>query len=618
MRLIWVALWLGCSAGQPAPVTPPTAPSRPPLVLDPPAAVPVPDPQPPATKIVVEASGAASRQPERARVLRELLVERQGRLQIAKGYARVGLTLTKLVDGTLDDPGYPARPVGTNHLPVVLLDEAAFATADGLGGFEGTWSLSRTATGTLYVSSIRDTPWPAHKVAGRPRMIERTRAGLRSTSPDDRVAALATLEHHGFLELVPDAIALLDDARSDHAQPQPPPRGGGPVVVHERALLVLRELVRPFADDRTPGTADRATWNRFWQTLLTPEPPRHTIASTPVTLATIPMNQSWPGLVGVDDRFVFAIGRMEAPFDGHTEGVALTTPPFDTRTWISAKPGEALGAARGSDGATAVLIARDDRWQLHLVSPQGGTSTVSLGFAASHAAIAPAATGYAIAYFAGETDQLFVLALDASGKPRGPPRAIQLSGRAAGGYHRGIFPLQLARKPGGFLVTLDTDRGVYVLALDEKLAPGLLRKVHDVEAGIPQPAIGVSGDRAMIAWAHDRHAGASKLAWAIVDLAGRPIAPLAFAGFDVDAVSRPIALEDGGWAVAWIESEQEVHLGRWNAKGEPVGMALVERTGAILFAITLAKQGKELLVGYQDVARYPYTLVARRVDPAGL
>jgi hypothetical protein len=584
-------------------------------------AVPVAQQQQSASKIIIKSSGAASRQPQKPRVLRQLLAERQGGLQIAKGYGSVGLTVTEIVQGTLDDPDYPKRPIGTNHLEVLLLDEAAFATGEEMTGFEGTWSLSRTSTGALYVSSIKDTPWPASRVATRQQTIDNARAGLRSNSPDDRVAALAVLDKHPFLELVPDVIALLDDQRSNTAKPRPPPRGGGPVVVRERALELLHHLVRPFADERTPRQGDRVAWERFWQQLLAPEPVRRVHPTERATIATIPMNQSWPGLVAVDDGFVFAIGRMEKPFDGHTEGIAISKAPFTTRTWIAPKPGEGMGVVRGSDGSTAVLVAADDdTWQLHIVSPTNVVKTVDLplGTVATHAAIAPAATGYVIAYLTGEKDQLFAFAVDPAGKLRGAVRPIALPGRSSGSYHRGVFPLQLARKPGGFLATLETSQGVIVMALDDKLAPGPSHQLPPVEAGIPQPSLGVSGDRAMIAWTNDHRAFAAKLGWVITDLAGKPVAPIAMTGFDVQAVSKPIALDGGGWAVAWVESGEEVHLGRWNAKGELVGSAIIEPRGAIHFALTIARQGKDLLVGYQDVARYPFTLVARRVDPAKL
>ena len=55
----------------------------------------------------------------------------------------------KSVAGTLDDPDYATRPYGTNHLEVVLTDEAAFAAPPSLDGFEGTWRLTPLADGTL-------------------------------------------------------------------------------------------------------------------------------------------------------------------------------------------------------------------------------------------------------------------------------------------------------------------------------------------------------------------------------------------------------------------------------------------------------------------------------------
>jgi hypothetical protein len=127
-----------------------------------------------------------------------------------------------VVSGPIDDPDYAKRPVGTNHLSVVLLDEAAFASDPSLGGFAGTWTLTKTADGVLVVSSIRDTPYPADRVANRTSLIAQARRGLVGSVPEQRIAALEILDQHHFLELVPDVISLLDDPRT--ANPTAPPQ----------------------------------------------------------------------------------------------------------------------------------------------------------------------------------------------------------------------------------------------------------------------------------------------------------------------------------------------------------------------------------------------------------
>lgn len=634
-----VVFVFACSTPAPRPVEP--VPVEAPAPVEPTAPVEAPPAEPraptplaiaedralPATsrpqasaRVTIKASGAASRQDERPRVLAKLVADRGGRVELVAGYTRVGLQVTEIVAGTLDDPDYAKRPVGSNHLSVVLLDEAAFAASDGLDGFAGTWTLTRTVDGTLVVSAIQDTPFPPAAVAPRAALIKQLRAGLRSPKPDDRLAALEGMRTHAFYELAPDVIPLLDDPR-EAGTPQPPPgrRGMGIRKVSATAYGVLVALARPFADDRTPTTPDRQAWQTFWAALLVPDTtPRRELPGTPAVIATIPMNQSWPQLVGLPDGgFALGIDRMQRPLDGHVEGIALTRAPYTSRTWISPRAGEAFDVARGSDGTTALLhVDPRDAWRLALVPPNGAPKLVDLGFAGSHAALAAGPNGYAIAYVKGGTDRLYLVELDRAGRAK-PPREVALPARTEGNYHHGVFPVGLARRPNGWFAVVETAQANLLVVLDDQLR--LVGTPLELAAArMAQVKVAVGKRRALLAWTHEAPDRAGKLGYLAVDLDGRPVGPPGTTGFDVDLVARPVALDDGGFAVAWTAGEEEVHVGRWDATGAPAGSALAAPRGAIYFGLALARDGKDVIVGWEDVSRYPYTLRALRVDPATL
>ncbi len=614
MRIARGLIVLAACSTPPRRAPPAPKPAEPaPLVQLAESAVPAAARQRQANLVVVESPGAASRQPERPRVLRKLLADRGGKLELARGYGRVGLTIERIVSGTLDDPDYPKRPVGTNHLPVVLIDEAAFVTGDDLDGFAGRWTLTRTDDGILVVGLIGDTPWPVEKVANRQAMIDKARKQLRSDSSEQRLAGLAVFDTHLFYELAPDVIALLDDT------PQQSQRAR---VVSYQAHDVMRALARPFADDRTPATGNRAEWEKFWKQLLTPETtPRRTIDSEPVVLADPAMSQNWPVLAPLPEGgFALGLERLDRPFDGHTEGIALTYPPFHTRTWIASTGGEALDVQRGSDGTTAVLHVTADSWKLALAPPNGKPRRIDLAIQASHAALGATAKGYVVAYIKGDSDELvhFQL-LDAAGKP-GKTHQLKLPGRAQGRYHHGVFPLALAKRPGGWFVAVESaPGGTTLFTLDDNFAQvGGTVPVVDPDAGIAEVRISVGTQSALLVWENEERGRAAKVGHLAVDLRGNLIAQAATTGFDVGLIARPIALDDGGFAVAWCENEVEVHVGRWSAKGVFEGSAIVQPRGAIDLVLSLTRDGKDVIVAYDDGSKFPYALVARRIDPTKL
>ncbi len=56
-----------------------------------------------------------------------------------------------------------------------------------------------------------------------------------------------------------------------------------------------------------------------------------------------------------------------------------------------------------------------------------------------------------------------------------------------------------------------------------------------------------------------------------------------------------------------------MHVGRWNRDGERVANVVVQVGDVSQFAIALTRNGNELVVAYEDEARYPYTIVTRRL-----
>lgn len=579
----------------------------------------------PSEVVVVRADRAASRGQAAPRTLRRLLAERRGRLQLAHGYATVSLVIGEVLEGALDDPGYARRPVGVNALEVVLTGEAAHAAPDGLEGFAGTWRLTRDEGGALLASGIEDTPFPRAAGAARKTELEAIRSRLRATAPAERIAGLDALERHPMLELIPDVIALLDDTRDDGRAIAPPGHSViGPRSVRAEAERRLHALVAPLADESSPPAGAREPWRRWWSEATTREPElRPALVSTDAFEILRPeANQTWPELAAtVDGTLVLSVSRLLTPIDGHTSGVALVAPRPSPRRW-------AYGVAGGGDEPTGldvavgpagvgVLFAAAGTWRV-AVLPAGARTTPraeTVARRASHAAIAPSDTGFVILYGEEEAEDVFALTLDATGKPSGAPRAIRPLDRPATRYHHGIHPFALARTPRGWLAAVETESRVVSIALGEALDMKMQNVIAPVR-GAAQPQIAIAGDRALIAWTADWKT--PRLCTAPFDLDGNDVANETSFGDEVDRVARPVALDDGSFAVAWIESRSEVLIGRWDRDGMRHTVVTAHRGHVSPSALALVRDGDALVVAFHDTARWPYTLRGKRLDLTAL
>ncbi len=418
----------------------------------------------------------------RPRVLRRLLVDRAGEVEIPADYPIVTLQVQQIVAGTLDDPDYAQRPTGANTLSVVLLDEAAYAAAahgGGMDGFAGTWTLTKLPDGELAASAIADTPWRAPAVAGRAEAIADARSSLHASTADRRMRGLLLLGQYQLYQLVPDAIALLDD-------PHAP--------IRDAAYAALHRMMLPLADDAMPDAAVRPAWDAYWRGVTGRAPALAPIApGTTTLLARLAMNQSWPDLAILDGGVVaLGVSRLDHPFDGHADGIATFAPPWDAHAWIGNDEREAFDGA----GPALLSVASDDRWHLQL---PGGD--VALPLAGKHAAIAASGTGYAIVATREDVDALFGLVLDASGQPTGGEHRIPLNHiYPAASYHHGIHPIAMARRPGGYLVVFEGQTEISLANLDDNLAlVGPVVRLSD-NTDIAQAKLALSGDRALVVW----------------------------------------------------------------------------------------------------------------------
>ncbi len=594
MRLIALAALAACGGPSTPPVQPPPAPAIEPSIAQP-IAQPVAPPR--SSRIVVVTEHLSSREPANARALRHILAVRKGRVELGLGFGQLGLSVTKVVSGTLDDPDYAARPIGVNTLPVILLDEAAFAAADlpSLEGFEGTWKLTRMADGALVVDAISDTPFSASKVANRFAVREQARQDLHGSSPEQRFAGIEALGHHAFYELVPDLIALLDDTAV------------GPSAAH-----MLRQLAEPLADPATPQTPSRRDWELYWHDLLASRPVPPAVVGTTIELATVEMNQSSPDLVAIGAGFAMGMTRLERQqLDGHVAGIATMTAPWQQRTWLTSATQDGLDAAVAPDGAG--ILSSDDGMDALWHFAVGGTDRIVIDpkERATHAAVAAGDHGFVIVYIKEKVPALFALALDAAGKPRGAAVKLALPSRPAARFHRGVHPVALARRSGGgWLALVETDAGVIAERFDDALAAPQTTLLA-TEPPIVEPRVVDS----FAVWKHR-----NQLASLVVADAGAmrgEAAPPLLTGADVWLAGKPVALDDG-YAVAWIEADGEVHLGRFDAGGARIANVVVHARGAMRFSLALAREGSALLVAFEDETRYPFHIVARRVELAAL
>ena len=570
--------------------------------------------------VVVKASRAASRQPESPRVLRKLLSARHGQLEIAHGYTRVSLIVEEVVSGALDDPDYAKRPIGVNVLPVVLLDEAAFAANDGLEGFEGRWKLTRRPDGTLVASAIADTPFAIEKAQQRTVAHDRARASLHGASADERIAGLDTLGSHLFLDLVPDVIALLDDTRTETPRP---PQGHvfrTPRAVRDAAEQRLRALMSPFATESLPKGPDHNAWESFWRDITRKgeDGPPAIAPSTVVDTLKISSSQSFADAVATQDGvLLFGVSRLATPIDGHAAGLALGR-PGDKRSWIGSAEREGLEVASGPRGVAALHAGFDGAWTVttttrDLANPRSTT----LAPDGVHATIAAGPNGFGFVSTKKNASSIFALALDANGQPRGPAKEVKLPDAPATEYHRGVHPIGIARKTDGWLVAVETSASVLVADLDDAFT--LVGATPLAERrGVARPRIAAGKDRAFVVWMRPGVSSSSALGHAVVDRKGHKIGDDGTTGSEVEAFSAPLALDDGGFALAWVEASSEVHLARFSPTGERLANVVLQAREALQEPVALTKDARGFVVANVDTSRFPYSLVVRRVDPSAV
>jgi hypothetical protein len=541
----------------------------------------------PAPDVVIEVSGVASRSAASPRVLRRIVAARHGAVELPR--AHVSLIVKRVVSGPID-PDYGKRPVGANRLFVVLLDEAAHAAPGDFDGFEGTWRLAKLADGTLVASAIEDTPLAGD--AGRRAEIAEARRSLRDPLPVPRMHGIELIANHGYLELVPDLIAIVNDDRRIETTAR------GTLAVGDAAHATLVKLVEPLGVV-APQHRDADAWDKLWRDLTTRIDPITVTPSTAGELARLAMNQSWPELAVTANGFALGVSRLETPFDNHTDGLALIA--GDQRTWLATKQVEGLDTAVSPSGTTALVFSEPSGdWRLVV---DGKPRTLPRNITRlAHCAIAASDDGWLVTGVDG-THHLYAVALAANGQPRGASQTIPLDDAAEGNYHRAIHPVAVARRRGAWMVVYTRNQFVELARLDDKLRLTSSIEITDIRM---QPRIATSGDRTFVAGISRTQA----LGTALVD--DKRIVTATQTGGEVQLASKPVPLDDGGFAVAWIEA-REVHVGRWSRDGERVANVVVQVGDVSQFAIALTRNGNELVVAYEDEARYPYTIVTRRL-----
>jgi len=372
-------------------------------------------------------------------------------------------------------------------------------------------------------------------------------------------------------------------------------------------------------DDAPSASDPRATWDAYWRGLVAqPRSLALPIAGKTTELVKLAMNQSWPELVTTSTgAIVLGVTRLDdAPLDGHPDGIALLDLASPVRSWFVTHAQEGVDAASGSAG-TAVIFA--DQGMTTGWSFATGTSEhviVDRSEHATHAAIAASDSGYAVVYIKPKTSTLFALALDPTGKPRGPAAQLPVPSPPITKWHRGIHPLALAHTSKGWIAIVVTEVGLVADTFDDSFEPALAHTTFLAnDNNLVEPRVVVAKDRAFLAWRnHSNGALLTRIMTVDARIHGGEAAPPEATGSEVTLVSKPIALDDGGFAVAWIEAEHEVHVGRWNAAGSRIGTGLVAVSGAAPFTLALVAQGKALVATFEDESRYPYSLVARRVE----
>lgn len=614
-----VGLLLGidvaCTPTPPEPVAP-----GPPRVR--PAVAPEPDPPPPAAKrptgpvLIVRAEDDAGRLVASPRRLRNLIAEEHGRVGLVADRQVVSLYLEAVLEGAelLADPDLAKRPIGANRLEVLLVDDAAFAAAlhPNRNGFGGTWRLTRRDDGTLVARAIEDTPFAASAADPRSQEISRIRGLLREPDPRSRLEGIAALGKHPEYELVPDVIALLDDDRFD---PTAPPRRHA-YRVREEALQRLRQMLGPLADVERPQFGGRSEWETYW-TLVTTRPPRARapiVAGATSELMRVAANQTFPELVGLGGaRVAIAVTRLEKPSDGARDGIALVTIGSEERAqWVEGTVDAGFAPQRLAATASgkALLFTTGTEWRLALTDRPSATPIVlALPEKTASAAIAEDARGFGVVSAVANTSDLVLTRLDLRGRPVATSR-IPLPVNVAAPSAGWIDTLAIASRNGaGWLIAAETSEGISLVGVDRAGRPsGTSRAGAAFDIG--EAVLGVRGDRVMVAALTD-----GEPEQVVTHLLAAPgLAPLASTtvGDDVGQAS-PLAVLDDGFALAWIEADEEVHLGRWDLEGELVGDVVVHRGEVRPFHIALHRDGGALVVAYEDTARYPYALVARRI-----
>ena len=588
-------------------------------------------------EVSIEVTGISSSGSVDRVTMTRLLAWKKGRLCKATQY---GFAVGAVLSGHLSDPDYPSRPVGTNHLDVILMNDALLAMEKlGGGSVRGKWTLSELPDGSYLVSDPAKTPLGALKTIPTQSKIARIEKELRSGVPKRQYEALTSFEETGCFSLAPAVINLLDSpasvSRTMHA-----PGGRGQFQANsplrQAAHSTLLSVMHPLMDRQGPGRDDSiAVWEKWWKGLLAVEPfPKlKLVPGEPKTLTTLAMNQSHPRM-SMDpsgSSLAMSVTRLQHPHNGVRNGIRLLEvqnplkDDFIYKVPPKARAIEPTDLAVGWSGGQVGLVWQENRYgakpvvqfmALDTATRRSSSMKVKIK-KVDHMRLAPVSPGIwllAVVTTAANDEMgnrdLRLLLLDAKRRSSKKIRKFDLSFL---GKNPDLTDLSIsaavATPLGPALAINNPYTGSHLVLLNKKLTIRGTVRIDDPKTdghGF-DTRLAVNGKRIIAAWRESDNWG-DRLFTRTFDLTGQSATKPALISAEPGVLADPVAAGEG-FALAWVDHSQtrnQVRTTWLSSDGKPKPVQMVHRSLDWISALGLGYKGGKARVLARDTQYYPH------------
>ena len=592
----------------------------------------------PSEQIIVEARWEGECGSLHQSTARQLVAWRKGGVRLSI-VGRISLTISRIVEGRLDDPDFLKRPTGVALFDVIPLDEAAAGIdANRYSKADGIWKLTRLPDGSYAVFDLKSTPLAGSKSRAELKTTDRMATDLASKDPQVQYNGLRLFRERCCPALFPKVFEMLgSDARVTVPDGMcwDGPNGGGvsPVdsTLGNEAAAALRLAVGCLRGSDTPKAKDSpAAWKAWWEDVLKTQPFPAPVAGAVRCreLIALPLNQSWPeAFVSPDgSRAILSATRFERPIDGMKSGICLLDLADDRRPeWVYQVPATEVNReprpVQVAWGRSAVGIvfkefdydeAKSTLWFLAVDYGQGTPATpreIPLKGTAN-LALAAYQNGWLLAYLS-KKGAAFAVRLDATGSVLGEALefAPEYSDRRSH-FHSGIQNISIVPTDNGIAIAFDGDKGMFLSLFNPELKLLSTVRVDDPKSqdySRSVPRIAWNGQCMLVSWIQEGGNVRDKLYLRLFDESGKPKSEPIRVIEDVAVLAPPVPLKDG-YALAWLDNSVKPNLvraARFSNKGELGSMLTVHSGIKSTYLFGLGLQGDTAHVLVSDRSKYP-------------